>query len=346
MTNPAEPLSPGRASTLAPPSALRVSASRRSHRSITCVQCAASPPHRVIVMDFASLKLSNIPAIQVRRGGILRLMAEPAANQKLPVCVAIVCKNSEATIGRTLDTVKGWAAEIVALDSGSTDDTIPMLEAVGARVIRTEWLGHVKTKQKALEAAGQMQPWVLSLDSDESPEPALIESIRAAVTKNDPVEEEIDGYTLNRKVFYDGRFLNYAWQPERRLRLVRSGKARWQGIDPHDQLVLIDPSKKPGRLDGDLRHDSFQTFEEQLRKQVGYARLMASELVARGEGQGFGPYWDILTSPSMAFLKQMVLKQAWRDGWSGWLAAAATAQQALMKHALIIELARKGDPKR
>ncbi|MFT3683618.1 MAG: glycosyltransferase family 2 protein [Phycisphaerales bacterium] len=253
---------------------------------------------------------------------------------KLPISVAIVCKNSAATIGRTLDAVKGWATEIVAIDSGSTDQTIPMLEAVGARVIRSEWLGHVKTKQKALEAAGG-QPWVLSLDSDESPQPALVASIRAEVTRDDL---GVDGYTLNRKVFYDERFLNYAWQPERRLRLVRSGKARWQGIDPHDQLVLIDASKTPGRLDGDLRHDSFQTFEEQLRKQVGYAKLMASELVRLGDK---GSYWRLATSPPGAFFKQLVMKQAWRDGWAGWLAAAATAQQALMKHAMIIELARK-----
>lgn len=270
-------------------------------------------------------------------------MADTAspASTPLPLSVAIVCKNSASTIGRTLDSVKGLAAEIVAIDSGSTDATIPMLEAVGARVIRSEWLGHVKTKQKALEAAGAGegseggQSWVLSLDSDESPEPALVASIREAVMRNDP---NVDGYTLNRKVFYDGRFLNYAWQPERRLRLVRAGKARWQGIDPHDQLALIDASKTPGRLDGDLRHDSFQTFEEQLRKQVGYAKLMATELVRLGDK---GSYWRLATSPPGAFFKQLVMKQAWRDGWPGWLAAAATAQQALMKHAMIIELARK-----
>lgn len=250
--------------------------------------------------------------------------------------MAIVCKNSAGTIGRTLDSVKGLASEIVAIDSGSTDATIPMLEAVGARVIASAWLGHVKTKQKALESA--TQPWVLSLDSDESLEPDLAASVRAEVARNDPA---VDGYTLNRKVYYDGRFLNYAWQPERRLRLVRSGKARWQGIDPHDQLALIDASMTPGRLTGDLRHDSFQTFEEQLRKQVGYARLMAGELVARGER---GSYWRLLTSPPGAFLKQMLLKRAFMDGWAGWLAAAATAQQALMKHAITIELARKGKP--
>lgn len=75
-------------------------------------------------------------------------MAEVAApsntnppSSKLPISVAIVCKNSALTIGRTLDSVKEWASEIVGADSGSTDATIPMLEAVGVRVVRTEWWG-------------------------------------------------------------------------------------------------------------------------------------------------------------------------------------------------------------
>lgn len=164
---------------------------------------------------------------------------------------------------------------------------------------------------------------MLSLDSDESPEPAPAASIRAAVTRNDPAGG-VDGYTLNRKVFYDGRFLNHAWQPERRADGGAAARRGGRGSTRTTSSAPINSSKTPGRLEGDLRHDSFQTFEEQLRKQVGYARLMASELVARGEGMGIGPYWAILTSPSMSFLKQMLIKQAYRDGWAGWLAAAAT----------------------
>jgi glycosyltransferase involved in cell wall biosynthesis len=250
--------------------------------------------------------------------------------------VAIICKNSEATIGRTLDSVRGLAAEIVAVDSGSTDGTIPLLERHGARVIKSAWLGYGKTKQVALEAC--TQEWVLALDSDESVEPLLAASIRANLSGG---AAQHDAFELNRKVFYDGRFLDHAWQPEWRLRMVRRTKGRWTPVDPHESLELIDrpsASARTGRLGGDLRHDSFVTFAEQLRKQVGYAELAAKAEVAKGRS---GSYWKLLTSPGGAFLKQLVLKQAFRDGWPGWLAAAATAQQALMKHAMTIELARK-----
>ena len=40
----------------------------------------------------------------------------------------------------------------------------------------------------------------------------------------------VAGYRVNRKTFYKGRPLNYAWQPEWRLRLVRRGAAAWAGL--------------------------------------------------------------------------------------------------------------------
>ena len=77
----------------------------------------------------------------------------------LPLSVAIVCRNNERTIGRTLESVRGLAAQIVAVDSGSTDATIHLLESHGAEVIRHQWLGHIKTKQLLIgEVVGTRGP--------------------------------------------------------------------------------------------------------------------------------------------------------------------------------------------
>jgi len=249
----------------------------------------------------------------------------------LPLSVAIVCKNNASSIGATLDSVAGLADEIVAIDSGSTDGTIELIEARGGRVIRSEWLGHIRTKQLAMEAA--QRDWVLSIDSDEVVLPALRDSIAAALSG---AATAVRGFEINRKVYYRGKPLDFAWQPEWRLRLVRRGAARWGGIDPHDVLSLIDGSA-PARLAGDLRHDSFATFAEHLGKQVGYSRLSAEGLLARGVR---GSPWRLLTSPPGAFLKQLVLKQAWRDGVPGWLAAGTQAAGSLMKHMMLLEGSR------
>lgn len=250
----------------------------------------------------------------------------------LPLSVAIVCKNNERTIGRVLGSVAALAAEIVAVDSGSTDGTLSLLEKHGARVIRTEWRGFVATKQLALEEC--RQPWVLCLDSDESVEPDLGAAIAEVARRDDPL---IAGARVNRKIWYRGRFLEYAWQPERRLRLVRRGRARWAGLDPHDRMeILPGESARVVDLAGTLRHDAFLTFVEQLAKNVGHSRVAARALYDSG---GRASRFRLLTSPAGAFFKQLILKQAWRDGRAGWMAAATVAANALMKHVALLEIA-------
>ncbi len=248
--------------------------------------------------------------------------------------VAIVCKNNAGTIGRTLESVKGIATEIVAVDSGSTDGTIELLERYGARIIRSEWLGHVKTKQIALEAC--TCDWVLCLDSDESISKELRKQIRRRLKRDDG---EVHAWAIRRFVYYREVLLNSAWQPEWRVRLVRRGRARWTGLDPHDELVTIDCEPGPAnqRPFGHIRHDSIGTWADFLAKQVEHAKTMATSLHAAGKTTSV---LRLATSPAGAFFKQLVLKRAYRDGWPGWVAAASTALGTLAKHAILLELTR------
>lgn len=244
--------------------------------------------------------------------------------------VAIVCRDNEATIGRTLASVAGLADEVVAVDSGSRDGTLELLERSGARVIQATWRGHVATKQLALEACHGA--WVLSLDSDESLEPALRDAIADALRRDEP---SIAGYELNRKVYYRGRPLHHVWQPEWRLRLVRRGVARWTGLDPHDVLAPVERGARVERLAGTLRHDAVDSFEQFLGRQLAHARVMARSLHAAGRR---GSRLRLVLSPAGAMLRQLVIKRGFLDGWPGWVAAASTAAGTLMKHAILLEL--------
>jgi glycosyltransferase involved in cell wall biosynthesis len=252
--------------------------------------------------------------------------------------VSIVCKDSASTIGRTLESVRGLAGEIVALDSGSTDGTIGMLEGAGARVIRTEWLGHVKTKQRALEAC--TREWVLCIDSDESLDLELAAGIRAKLEgAGHGVAGFPDGFEVDRCTYYKGRALKHVWRPEWRLRLVRRGAGAWGGFDPHDQLQLL-PGRRAERLPGVMRHDSFRTFTEHMRKQWYHATTMAKSLHEAGVR---GSYVRLVCSPMGAMVKQLVLKRGFLDGYPGWLAATSTAVGAMIKHAALIEMGRAGE---
>lgn len=268
----------------------------------------------------------------------------------MSLSVVIICRNNESTIGRTLSSVAGLAAEIVALDSGSTDSTIAQLEREGARVGRVEWKGHIATKQLALEAAAC--DWILSIDSDESVEPDLAASVRDFIARDDP---RVAGARVNRRVWYAGRPLNYTWQPEWRLRLVRrvdvaARLAYWGGVNPHDKLEVqymgerrpLDPARA-GRpplivdLPGTLRHDSFTDMRDHMANNLRHAAVSAQSLADLGIR---GSRWKLATSPAGAFLKQIVLKGAWRDGWRGWAASGSTAANTMMKHILLLEKTR------
>lgn len=254
-----------------------------------------------------------------------------------PVSISIVCKDSKGTLGRVLEAVRpivagegDQAGEILAVDSGSRDGTLELLAKHNARIISSNWLGYIKTKQLALDHCSK--PWILCLDSDEPPEPDLVASIIEAIGQDDP---RISGYRVNRKLFFAGRFLDHCWQPERRLRLVRRSFAKWSGVEPHDKLELLPGAGDERDLPGTLRHDSFASFSQHLERQSVYARVAANALFERGVRSGSLQIW---TAAPAAFLKQMIIKSAWRDGWRGMLAAASSAAGTLMKHVVLTEL--------
>lgn len=248
----------------------------------------------------------------------------------LDLSVSIVCKNNEDTIERVLQSVRGLAAEIIAVDSGSTDRTIDILVSFGVKVIHSQWLGYVQTKQKALDAC--TRPWVLCLDSDESLEPQLAESVRTLVEQD---SHGVDGARVNRQIWYRGKPLLHAWQPEWRLRLVRRKAAKWAGLDPHDRLELTVPGGRTVDLQGNLRHDSFASFAQHLENQARYARIMAHSLHGQGRGTGYLRPWS---SAMAAFFKQLLIRRAWRDGRAGWLASYSAATNAFIKHVVLLEL--------
>ena len=84
--------------------------------------------------------------------------------------VAIITKNEEANLARTLASV-GFADQIVVLDSGSTDRTMEIARAANATVYQEPWAGFASAKNSAI--AKCTGTWVLSLDADEELTPEL-----------------------------------------------------------------------------------------------------------------------------------------------------------------------------
>ncbi len=252
----------------------------------------------------------------------------------------IPCKNNDRIIGEVLESIRGLADQLVVVDSGSTDTTMDLVnacrswdgdDACEVLLIETHWRGYVKTKQLALEACSC--EYTLWLDSDEPVSPELAKSIRCAM------DQGVDSAKMNRVVRYRGRMLTHCWQPEHRVRLVRTklvqeNKARFNGIDPHDYLE-IDPPNKVEFIEGTLIHDSFESFAQHLENQRKLSYTSAKSMHEMGRQTSA---WKIMSSPPGAFLKQLILKGSWRDGYAGWLCAGTSAAGALMKHMMLYEM--------
>ena len=96
---------------------------------------------------------------------------------KPPLSAYIRTKNEARMIGDVVRAALAVADEVVVVDSGSTDETVALAKAAGARVIAHEWLGNGKQKRIAEDAC--RHDWLLDLDADEIVSAELAREIKA-----------------------------------------------------------------------------------------------------------------------------------------------------------------------
>lgn len=255
-----------------------------------------------------------------------------ATTSSLPLSVAIITLDEESNLDRCLASLQGMAAEIIIVDSGSTDRTVEVAESYGAHVLHRDWPGHVAQKNRALEACAQ--PWVLALDADEPLSEELAADIRARFADGEP---SVAGFWVNRRTWYLGAWIWHAWYPEWRLRLVRRERAHWEGQDPHDYLTVDGPTR---RLRGDLLHYSYDGVADHFMRTIKYARISA-EAIER-QGRPFR-WYKLLFSPWFRLFQSLVIKQAWRDGWRGWIIAYSSMFAGFLKYAFLFERRLSGN---
>lgn len=252
----------------------------------------------------------------------------------MKLSLAVISFNEEANIGRALAPFAGLADEIVVLDSFSGDRTVAIAREMGAEVYQEPFAGYVAQKNSCLDKCRGR--WVFCVDCDEAASPELVESVRRVLEADAAGSGGLaDGYLVNRRTFYMGKLLKYAWQPDRKLRLFLREKGRWGGDDPHD-TILLDGRK--GRLAGDLIHYSYTDFEAHMAQTKNFARRIADSYYARGKKSG--PF-SILFRPPFVLFKRLFLQRAILDGTPGIIAAMSSALYSYMKYAYLWERWRK-----
>ena len=191
--------------------------------------------------------------------------------KKRMISVLILTKNEACNIEACVQSCS-WSDDILVFDSYSTDETAEKAESLGARVFKREF-DNYGAQREAARCLPYKYPWVLAVDADERPEPALVEEMYQLVQQ--PGQKHL-AFRLRRKDHFMGRWIKHSTlYPSWFVRLYRHAdifyEARAVHEYPHVPGIV-------GELTGHLLHDSFSKgLEEWFVKHCRYATLEAQE---------------------------------------------------------------------
>jgi len=243
----------------------------------------------------------------------------------IPVSIVIVTKNEEANIEAALDSVKD-AAEIVVIDSFSSDRTVEICRKYTDKVFRKEWEGYARQKQAAVDLAAD--PWVFILDADERFTPELKAEIINAIEEN-----RHDGFYVPRKNFFMGRWIRHGgWSPDYTLRLFRKNAGRVEDREVHEKVVV---NGSVSYLKNPLVHYTYNSVSDYLKRLDSYSTLAAKELKKTGVTPNA---LDFLIRPPFTFIKMFFFRLGFLDGRYGLVLAVLYSYYTFLKYAKTWEL--------
>lgn len=209
---------------------------------------------------------------------------------KIPVSVLIPAKDEESNLPACLDSLS-LADEIFMVDSKSGDRSVEIAENFGAKVVQFDFNGSwPKKKNWSLENLPFKHEWVLIVDCDERITPELWAEI-AEVIKN----ESFDGYYLNRRVFFLGKWIRHGGRyPDWNLRLFKHKLGRYENLNTgdipntgdnevHEHVVL---QGNVGYLKEDMLHIDFRDIYHWLARHNRYSNWEAKVYYNLITGQG------------------------------------------------------------
>jgi len=249
-------------------------------------------------------------------------------SSQAPYSLVIITLNAAEHIEKCILSAP-QAAEVIVVDSGSTDDTTEICKNLGARLIHQTWLGFGPQKQFAVEQA--KHDWVLCLDADESLTPTLNNDINKQLTK-----PKRQCYRLARCNQFMGKELRHGGgYPDWNLRLFNRKHAHWSSDLVHEHIIF---DGTPGTLKGDLLHDSATTLTDYLQKQNAYTNIQAELIAASNKSVGVS---KLVLSPLVRFIREYFFKLGFLDGVAGFTHIAIASFFSLIKYAKAIELRRQ-----
>ncbi|MBE9491262.1 MAG: tetratricopeptide repeat protein, partial [Bacteroidetes bacterium] len=220
-------------------------------------------------------------AIKVRDAlGPMKIETSPGNKGSVSLCMIV--KNEEQHLGKCLMSVKPVVDEMIVVDTGSTDRTMDIARAFGARVYDFKWTNDF-SEARNFSISKASGDWILVMDADEVISPTDYDSLRKIVRRSSPKSAAYLFETRNYTVLvntvgwvpnngrYEEEQAGTGWHPSNKVRLF-SNDSRIKFENPVHELV--EPSLE--RLNIRLRKASIPVHH--------YGKLSIDKVVSKGEG--------------------------------------------------------------
>jgi glycosyltransferase involved in cell wall biosynthesis len=188
--------------------------------------------------------------------------------RSVPVCVVVLTQDEEANIARCLGSVS-WAQQIVVVDSGSSDSTVPIARSLGADVALQPWLGYSEQRDFALRLPLIRYDWIYFVDADEWVSGQLACEIAACLRST-----SFAGFSHRLRLVFQNTWIRHCgwYTASLVVRLVDRRYTKYNGAIVGERACVDGPV---GRLQNDIVDEDLKGLATWLHKHIRYAELEA-----------------------------------------------------------------------
>lgn len=152
------------------------------------------------------------------------------------ITVFILTYNERRHIERAIRSLAGLNANVVVVDSFSTDNTVELASSLGAKVVQRKFFVQAEQLQWALDNVPIDTEWVMRLDADEVLSPELVSELLQRLPQ---LASNVTGVNLNRRHVFLDRWIRHGGRyPLTLLRVWRRGAGRIEQRLMDEHVVL------------------------------------------------------------------------------------------------------------
>ena len=180
----------------------------------------------------------------------------------------ILTRDEERNIETCIRRLKGFAARIVVVDSGSTDRTLDIARELGADIfVHEPYVDYGAQFNWAIEHTGIDTEWIMRVDADEYWTPELCAEVEALVRQH--AHDDVNGILTESIFFFMGRRILHGERKRRKIVVFRRNHGYIEKRR-RDQHTIVEDGRVI-EAKHRFEHNDFKDLDSWIRKMDTYA---------------------------------------------------------------------------